>query len=41
MITLYRILPAPADGTWVAPLPLAFLGVGLLAFHFLKRDVSR
>jgi hypothetical protein len=41
MIALYWILPAPAHGVWVAPLPLAFLGGGLLAFHFLKRDLSR
>jgi sterol desaturase/sphingolipid hydroxylase (fatty acid hydroxylase superfamily) len=41
MIALHWILPAPANGLWVAPLPLAFLGVGLLAFHFLKHDVSR
>ena len=30
-----------AGGSWVAPLPLAFLGVGLLSFHFLKRDAGR
>lgn len=41
MIALHWILPAPANGLWVAPVPLAFLGVGLLAFHFLKHDVSR
>jgi hypothetical protein len=41
MIVLYRILPPPANGSWIAPLPLAFLGVGLLAFHFLKHDASR
>jgi len=36
MIVLYLNLPAPDHGIWVSPLPLAFLGVGLLAFHFLK-----
>jgi hypothetical protein len=41
MLVLYRILPAASDGYWVAPLPLAFLGVGLLVFHFLKRDAGR
>jgi hypothetical protein len=41
MIVLYRILAAEAHGFWVSPLPLAFLGAGLLAFHFLKRDASR
>jgi hypothetical protein len=41
MIALNWILPPPAQGFWVAPLPLAFLGVGLLAFHFMKRDAGR
>ena len=36
MIVLYLNLPAPDHGIWVSPLPLAFLGVGLLAFDFLK-----
>jgi len=26
---------------WVSPLPLVFWGVGLLAFHFLKRKPGR
>lgn len=39
MIVL-RILEA-TGGYWVAPLPLAFMGIGLLAFHFLKRDARR
>src|SRR5579863_536298 len=38
MIMLYRTLEAAEHGFWVSPLPFAFLGVGLLAFHFLKRD---
>jgi hypothetical protein len=41
MIALTQILPAPSQGFWIAPLPLVFLGVGLLAFHFLKRDAGR
>jgi hypothetical protein len=41
MIVLYRTLEAAEHGFWVSPLPLAFLGVGLLTFHFLKRDPSR
>ncbi|HVO98066.1 MAG TPA: hypothetical protein VMT15_08360 [Bryobacteraceae bacterium] len=41
MIALYWILPASSRGSWVAPLPFAFLGVGLLAFHFMKRDTGR
>jgi hypothetical protein len=41
MIVLYRTLEAEVHGFWVSPLPFAFLGVGLLAFHFLKRDAGR
>jgi hypothetical protein len=41
MIVLYRILEGEAHGFGVSPLPLAFLGAGLLAFHFLKSDASR
>jgi hypothetical protein len=37
MIVLYRILDTAEHGFWVSPLPLTFLGAGLLAFHFLKR----
>jgi len=36
MIALYLILPGPSHGNWVTPLPFAFLGVGLIAFHFLN-----
>jgi hypothetical protein len=35
LIVLYLILPASSHNFWVAPIPLAFLGVGFLAFHFL------
>jgi hypothetical protein len=41
MIMLYLTLQAAEHGLWIAPLPFAFLGVGLLAFHFLKRDAGR
>jgi hypothetical protein len=41
MIVLYRTLEAEEHGFWVSPLPFTFLGVGLLAFHFLKRDAGR
>jgi hypothetical protein len=41
MIMLFLTLPAPARGFWVSPLPFAFLGVGLLAFHFLKGESGR
>ena len=41
MIVLYWILPNPAHGSWVAPLPLTFLGIGLLAFHFVTRNAGR
>jgi len=41
MIALALTLPAPANGFWVAPLPFAFLGVGLIAFHFLQAKSGR
>lgn len=41
MIVLHRILEAAEHGFWVAPLPFSFLGLGLLIFHFLKRDTNR
>jgi hypothetical protein len=41
MIVLYRTLAGEAHGFWVAPLPLAFLGVGFLTFHFLNRASIR
>jgi hypothetical protein len=39
MVVLYFTLQE--RGLWISPLPFAFLGVGLLAFHFLKRDAGR
>ncbi len=41
MIVLYRTLDASQHEFWVSPLPFAFLGVGLFAFHFMKRDAGR
>jgi hypothetical protein len=41
MIVLYLNRPTLSPGIWVAPLPFAFLGVGLIAFHFLKSDPRR
>ena len=41
MIMLYLTLPAPAQSFWLSPLPFAFLGVGLFAFHFLKGEPRR
>jgi hypothetical protein len=41
MIMLYMILPAASRRIWISPLPFAFLGVGLIAFHFLKRETER
>src|SRR5580704_13812040 len=38
MIMLYLILPAASLRFWISPLPFAFLGVGLIAFHFLKAE---
>src|SRR5688500_9075592 len=41
MIVLYLNLPALSHAFWVSPLPFAFLGVGLIAFHFLMREPGR
>ena len=41
MIVLYLNLPAQEHAFWVSPLPFAFMGAGLLAFHFLKREPGR
>ena len=41
MIVLYRTLDLEDRAFWVSPLPFAFLGVGLLTFHFLKSDAGR
>jgi hypothetical protein len=41
MIALYLNPSARASGFWVSPLPFAFLGVGLFAFHFLKPQSGR
>jgi|SRR5580704_8398231 hypothetical protein len=41
MVVLYRTLEAAEHSFWISPLPFAFLGVGLLTFHFLKRDDGR
>jgi|ERR1019366_700669 hypothetical protein len=41
MIVLALILEAPSHGFWVAPLPFTFLGVGLIAFHFLQAKSGR
>jgi hypothetical protein len=41
MIVLALILPTPSHGSWVAPLPFTFLGVGLIAFHFLQAKPGR
>jgi hypothetical protein len=41
MIVIYLNSSAMTPHFWVAPLPFAFLGVGLVAFHFLNRDPRR
>lgn len=41
MILLYHALDAAEHGLWVAPLPFAFLGLGLLVFHALKTYAYR
>jgi hypothetical protein len=42
MVVLYELnLPAASHGDWIAPLPLAFLGVGLIAYPFLQGKPGR
>jgi len=41
MIVLYLTLEAPEHGLWVAPMPFAFLGVGLVVFHLLQAKPGR
>ena len=41
MIVLALILEASSHGFWVAPLPFAFLGVGLIAYHYLLAKPGR
>jgi hypothetical protein len=38
MIVLYVVLPPRIHGFWVAPLPLTFLGIGLMLYYFLTRE---
>jgi hypothetical protein len=41
MIVLFRTLDVESHAFWVTPLPLLFLGAGLIAFHFLKGESRR
>lgn len=41
MIALRSMLPEAQASMWIAPLPFAFLGVGLIAFHFMKGEARR
>ncbi|MBV8833239.1 MAG: hypothetical protein JO108_28925 [Acidobacteriaceae bacterium] len=41
MIVLYIVVPAPAHSLWISPLPIAFLGLGFIAFHLLQRESRR
>lgn len=41
MIVIYMTQPAGNRAFWVAPLPFAFLGAGLLVFHLLRQDANR
>ena len=35
MVVMYMALPPGSHRFWIAPLPLAFMGVGLIGFHLL------
>ena len=41
MVVLHLTLDAESHIFWVSPLPLTFLGVGLIAFQFIKGDSRR
>ena len=41
MIVLYIVLPAVSHSLWISPLPIAFLGLGFIAFHLLQRESRR
>ena len=41
MIVLYRTLDADSRSFWITPLPFAFLGAGLFAYHLLKQPYYR
>jgi hypothetical protein len=41
MIVLFITLDADSHSFWITPLPFSFLGVGLIAFHFLKGAARR
>ena len=41
MIAIYMTQPAENRNFWVAPLPFAFLGAGLVVFHLLRQDANR
>lgn len=41
MVVLYLNLPAPSHQFWVAPLPIAFLGIGFVTLHLLKITPGR
>jgi hypothetical protein len=41
MIVLYLNLSTESHSFWVSPLPFAFLGVGLIAYHFLQSKLGR
>lgn len=41
MIALRWILPAAEASMWIAPLPFAFLGAGLMIFHLMNGETRR
>ena len=41
MIVIYVMQPSGGNGFWVAPLPFAFMGAGLVVFHLLRQDANR
>ena len=41
MVALYLSLPVESHRFWIAPLPLAFLGLGFVALHLMKINPGR
>ncbi len=41
MVVLHRLLPPESLEFWIAPFPLAFLGIGLIVVHLLTVDSRR
>ena len=41
MAVLYVSLPSQSHSLWIMPVPLALLGVGLAAYHFIRAGTAK